>query len=213
MASAGQVKAGAAVLDGTYHVGNSAGQYASTKAEGFGHVDPHVQQVKNQTSYGVQARETVRALVVERSDVQLLALVHTDHYIPQDAILRRTAQLLQADPELGGRIRRPWLDATGQVTAHVRIERAAGGIDEEDVQPDAAGNFVSSATLQPGDVATVTVEDQWGNTAHLPPSSRASSPARGYRPREAQRPVRVCPSRRRAQCAAGSGRAAGTLQR
>ena len=101
---AGQVRAGAAVVDGTYHVGNSAGQYSSTRDEGYGHVDPHLQQVKNQASYGVQARESVRALVVEGSDDELIALVHTDHYIPQDALLRRAAQLLEADPELGGRI-------------------------------------------------------------------------------------------------------------
>src|SRR5688572_15581262 len=103
-ASAGQVRAGAAVVDGTYHVGNSAGQYSSTKDEGYGNVDPHLQQVKNQASYGVQARESVRALVVEGSDGEVVALVHTDHYIPQDALMRRAAQLLEADPELGGRI-------------------------------------------------------------------------------------------------------------
>src|SRR4051794_2837883 len=56
------VQAGAAVLDGTYHVGSSAGQYASTRDGGYGDVDPHVQQVKNQASYGVQSRENVRAL-------------------------------------------------------------------------------------------------------------------------------------------------------
>src|SRR6188768_3812460 len=48
------VQAGAAVIDGTYHVGNSAGQYASTRDGGYGDTDPHVQSVKNQASYGVQ---------------------------------------------------------------------------------------------------------------------------------------------------------------
>ncbi|MGH3371020.1 MAG: neutral/alkaline non-lysosomal ceramidase N-terminal domain-containing protein, partial [Nocardioidaceae bacterium] len=62
------------------------------------------QQVKNQASYGVQARETVRALVVKSAGGEYMALVHTDHYIPQDALLRRTAQLLQADPRLGGNL-------------------------------------------------------------------------------------------------------------
>src|SRR4051794_24811674 len=37
--SAANVQAGAAVLDGTYHVGNSAGQYASTRDGGYGDVD------------------------------------------------------------------------------------------------------------------------------------------------------------------------------
>src|SRR5205809_2930407 len=101
-ASAAQVQAGAAVLDGTYHVGNSAGQYASTRDGGYGDVDPNVQSVKNQASYGVQARESVRALVVKGTDGNLVALVSDDHYIPQDALWRRTAQIL--DEKTGGLI-------------------------------------------------------------------------------------------------------------
>src|SRR3954465_10008668 len=93
----GQVRAGAAVLDGTYHVGSSAGQYASTRDGGYGDVDPHVQSVKNQASYGVQSRESVRALVVRGGDGRYVAMVSDDHYIPQDALWRRTAQLLDAD--------------------------------------------------------------------------------------------------------------------
>src|SRR5256885_10919994 len=96
-AHAAQVQAAAAVRDGPYHVGNSAGQYASTRDGGYGNVDPHVEQVKNQASYGVQSRESVRALVVRGVDGKLLALVSDDHYIPQDALWRRTAQLLDAD--------------------------------------------------------------------------------------------------------------------
>src|SRR3954454_3096961 len=88
------VQAGAAVLDGTYHVGNSAGQYASTRDGGYGDPDPHVEQVKNMASYGVQSRLTIRALVVKGSDGKLVALVSDNHYIPQDALWRRTAQLL-----------------------------------------------------------------------------------------------------------------------
>src|SRR5436190_24111426 len=95
--SGATVQAGAAILDGTYHVGNSAGQYASTRDGGYGDVDPHLEQVKNQASYGVQSRESVRALVVRGVDGKLLALVSDDHYIPQDALWRRTAQLLDAD--------------------------------------------------------------------------------------------------------------------
>jgi hypothetical protein len=96
------VQAGAAVLDGTYRVGSSAGQYASTRDGGYGDVDPHAQQVKNQASYGVQSRESVRALVVKGTDGNLVALVSDDHYIPQDALWRRTAQIL--DAETGGLI-------------------------------------------------------------------------------------------------------------
>src|SRR5438046_8321551 len=100
----GQVRAGAAVLDGTYHVGNSAGQYASTRDGGYGDVDPHAQEVKNQASYGVQARESVRAIVGKGSDGKYIALVSDDHYIPQGALWRRTAQLLEADPDMHGAI-------------------------------------------------------------------------------------------------------------
>src|SRR4051794_32433440 len=99
-AKGANVQAGAAVLDGTYHVGNSAGQYASTRDGGYGDVDPHAQQVKNQASYGVQSRENVRALVVKGADGNLIALVSDDHYIPQDALWRRTAQIL--DQKTGG---------------------------------------------------------------------------------------------------------------
>src|SRR4051794_7409744 len=88
------VQAGAAIVDGTYHVGSSAGQYASTRDGGYGDVDPHMQQVKNQASYGVQSRESVRAIVIKGTDGKLIALVSDDHYIPQDALWRRTAQIL-----------------------------------------------------------------------------------------------------------------------
>ena len=98
------VQAGAAVLDGTYHVGNSSGQYASTRDGGYGDVDPHAQQVKNQASYGVESRESVRAVVVKGVDGNYIALVSDDHYIPQDALWRRTAQILEADPDLHGAI-------------------------------------------------------------------------------------------------------------
>src|SRR3954453_21983277 len=95
-----KVQAGPAVLDGTYHVGNSAGQYASTRDGGYGDADPHLQSVKNQASYGVQARESVRALVVKGNDGKYIAMVTDDHYIPQDALWRRTAQLV--DQQTGG---------------------------------------------------------------------------------------------------------------
>ena len=90
------VKAGAAVVDGTYNVGSSAGQYSSTRDGGLGDPDPHVQSVKNQPSYGVQSRETVRALVIRGADGKLIALLSDNHYIPQDALLKRTAQLVSA---------------------------------------------------------------------------------------------------------------------
>jgi hypothetical protein len=92
----GPVKAGAAKVDGTYHVGSSAGQYATTRDNGYGNADPHAQSVKNQASYGVQSRESVRALVVKGADGKYAAIVSDDHYIPQDALFKRTAQLASA---------------------------------------------------------------------------------------------------------------------
>jgi hypothetical protein len=100
--AAGQVQAGAAVVDGTYNVGSSAGQYASTRDGGLGDPDPHAQSVKNQASYGVQSRETVRALVVKGGDGGIVALLSDNHYIPQDALFKRTAQLVSA--QTGGAI-------------------------------------------------------------------------------------------------------------
>ncbi len=96
------VEAGAAMIDGTYHVGSSAGQYASTRDGGYGDVDPHAQSVKNQASYGVESRESVRALVIRGAGDNLIAIVSDDHYIPQDALWRRTAQIL--DQKTGGLI-------------------------------------------------------------------------------------------------------------
>ena len=101
----GPVKAGVAVLDGTYHVGSAAGQYATARAseDGIGDAgdsDPHAQNIRKQASYGVQSRESVRALVIRGADGRLAALVSDDHYIPQDALFKRTAQL--ASEQTGG---------------------------------------------------------------------------------------------------------------
>src|SRR3712207_5804518 len=96
-AKAGQLRAGVSNLDATYHVGSSAGQYAPWRDEGYGDFDPHLQQGKNQASYGIQSRLNVRALVVQADGGDKLALVKTDLYIPQDMLWRRAAQLLEAE--------------------------------------------------------------------------------------------------------------------
>ena len=106
-----QVRAGAAVLDGTYHVGNSAGQYSSTRDGGYGNVDPHVQQVKNQASYGVEARESVRALVIE-GDGNYVALA----------------------------LERPLHPAGRALAAHRPAARRADGRRDQREQPDALGH-------------------------------------------------------------------------
>ncbi len=94
-AQAGQIRAGVGMADASWHVGASAGQYASTQTLDPDEFDPHVQSFKNRPSYGVQSRLTARALVV--SDGQhKLAVVKDDLYIPQDALTRRVGQLLAA---------------------------------------------------------------------------------------------------------------------
>ena len=99
-ADAGQLKAGVAVVDATWHVGASAGQYATTRdadgADQFHDFDPGLHSYKNKPSYGVQSRLEARALVIEEAGGQRLAVVKNDLYIPQDLLWRRTAQILES---------------------------------------------------------------------------------------------------------------------
>jgi len=94
-AQAGTLRAGVGVADATWHVGASAGQYASGNALAEDEFDPHIQSFTKLPSYGVQSRLTARALVVSDGE-RTLAIVKNDLYIPQDTLWRRTAQLLQA---------------------------------------------------------------------------------------------------------------------
>src|ERR687894_826031 len=96
-AHADGLKAGAASIDATWHVGASAGQYASDGTFAGEHgLDPHAHSTRRSASYGIQSRLSVRALVVEGPDGTRIALVKNDLYIPQDLLWRRTAQLLEA---------------------------------------------------------------------------------------------------------------------
>ncbi|MEA2422884.1 MAG: hypothetical protein QOF55_1983, partial [Thermoleophilaceae bacterium] len=96
-ASGGQVKAGAAVVDATWHVGASAGQYAHERDPSQPFTDPSQQATLKTPSYGVEGRLQARALVVEGGDGKRVALVKNDLYIPQDLLYRRTAQILEQD--------------------------------------------------------------------------------------------------------------------
>ena len=94
-ASAGQIRAGAAAVDASWHVGASAGQYASDGS--FASVeenDPSQHSTRRAPSYGVQSRLSVRAIVVEGPDGKRFAVVKTDFYIPQDLIWRYAAELI-----------------------------------------------------------------------------------------------------------------------
>jgi hypothetical protein len=99
-AAAGQMKAGVGKVDGSWHVGASAGQYASdgtSVSPDDGTYDPTVDSYRRRSSYGIQSRLDVRAIVVEGPDGKRFALVKNDFYIPQDLIWRRTAQILEQD--------------------------------------------------------------------------------------------------------------------
>ncbi|MCW2572298.1 MAG: hypothetical protein JWO88_2356 [Frankiales bacterium] len=90
------LRAGAAVVDDTWHVGASAGQYASS-ADIQSEWDPNVQSVKNLPSYGVASRMSVRSLVLQSGNTPPVALVKQDLYLAQDLVVRRAAQILAAD--------------------------------------------------------------------------------------------------------------------
>jgi hypothetical protein len=96
-AASGQLKAGAAVVDASWHVGASAGQYASdgTFIGDDASFNPTAESVRRAASYGIQSRLQARALVVEGPDGNKVAIVKNDLYIPQDLLYRRTAQILE----------------------------------------------------------------------------------------------------------------------
>ena len=91
------VRAGAAEVDASWHVGASAGQYASDGTFVSDHgVDPSTHSYRRAPSYGRQSELKVRAIVVQRDNGQKVAIVKNDLYLPQDLLHRRTAQLLEA---------------------------------------------------------------------------------------------------------------------
>ncbi len=95
VAQGGQVRAGAAALDASWHVGASAGQYASDP-QAQERFDPSAHAISKAGSYGIQSRLQVRALVVQGPDGRRVAVVKNDLYIPQDLLWRRAAQILEA---------------------------------------------------------------------------------------------------------------------
>src|SRR3954454_22587427 len=97
-AHAAQVKAGVAVVDTSWHVGASAGQYASdgTFVDTDQGVDPTMHSTKRRSSYGIQSRLSARAVVTQGSNGKFVALVKYDNYIPEDLLHRRVAQILEA---------------------------------------------------------------------------------------------------------------------
>ncbi|MDX6583517.1 MAG: hypothetical protein QOI10_2701 [Solirubrobacterales bacterium] len=103
--AAATVRAGAAVADASWHVGASAGQYASDGTFGVdpdnGTYDPTTHSIRRANSYGIQSRLEVRALVIEGPSGNRIAIAKTDQYIPQDLLYRRAAQLLESEGDCG----------------------------------------------------------------------------------------------------------------
>jgi len=92
------LRAGAAVVDATWHVGASQGQYAG-EGPGVhdfseGTTDPHAHSTLSNPTNGIESRDTVRALVMDDGDGGRWALVTNDLYIPQDLVNQRVATLL-----------------------------------------------------------------------------------------------------------------------
>jgi hypothetical protein len=111
------VRAGVGVVDATWRVGASAGQYASDRPGVEGETwagdlqdqevpdidparlfdapsDPNLHATKRAPSYGVQSRLSVRAIVVQGRAGAPVALVKSDNYLAQDMLVRRVGQLL-----------------------------------------------------------------------------------------------------------------------
>lgn len=94
-----RLRAGVAVVDATWHVGASAGQYASDQNPSVqDEWDPNLQHVTKASSYGVASRLSIRAIVLQDgAGDPPVALVKIDNYLAQDMLQRRIAQLLAAD--------------------------------------------------------------------------------------------------------------------
>jgi len=103
-AAQAEVRAGAAAVDASWHVGASAGQYASDGSfvdPAEGNYDPTVHSYRRKASYGIQSRLEARAIVVEGDDGHRIAIVKNDLYIPQDLVWRRAALILEEEGDCG----------------------------------------------------------------------------------------------------------------
>lgn len=97
-ARSSQFMAGVGTADMTWHVGAGAGQYSDKSGPGS---DSHMQSLTQSDSYGVQSRLTARAIVVQGTNGERVALLKTDNYLAQDLLIRRVGQILS---ELGSTI-------------------------------------------------------------------------------------------------------------
>lgn len=93
----GQARAGAAIVDATWHFGASAGQFSATGHgidQGRGY-DPYNHATRKVGSDTLADRITTRALVVDGANGNRVAVIANDLYLPNDLMRRRVIQLLQ----------------------------------------------------------------------------------------------------------------------
>ena len=93
------VRAGVGIADATWNVGAGAGQYTEKDPNAASlvtqdDIDPHSNATTQRRSYGVQSRLSYRALVVEGTNGERIALVKSDSYLAQDMLTRRVGQIL-----------------------------------------------------------------------------------------------------------------------
>jgi hypothetical protein len=92
------IRAGAAAVDASWHLGAPAGDKGS---DGTPSAGPGGVRAVKSPAYGMQSRLSVRAIVFEGSNGRRWAVVKDDNFIPQDLLHRRTAQILEADGTSG----------------------------------------------------------------------------------------------------------------
>ncbi len=89
-------RAGVAVVKAPWHIGASGGQFSDTEIPvSEDSVDPYGHSTKKRPSYGLGSDVEVKALVVEGSDGEKVAIVSHDLYLPQDLLTRRIGTLVE----------------------------------------------------------------------------------------------------------------------
>lgn len=92
----GALKAGVGSADVSWHLGASGGQFAATEPPfGPDFVDPYFHATKKRPADALYSRILTRALVVEGSDGERVAVIGNDLYLPNDILNRRVADLLE----------------------------------------------------------------------------------------------------------------------
>ena len=93
----GAARAGAAVVDASWHMGPSAGQFADSGygIDGGRGFDPYLHSTRKVGSDTLADRITTRALVVEGANGRRIAVAANELYLPNDLLRRRLVQLLQ----------------------------------------------------------------------------------------------------------------------